>query len=75
MSAVPTSVSVARARRRTFRVLTKPCDREELRRACAAARGQHRLRPSERVLLQEPLRGSVDGLAVEVAACSRTSAR
>jgi CheY-like chemotaxis protein len=46
-----------------FRFLTKPCDSQELMRACVAALGQHRLLAGERVLLQETLRGCVDALA------------
>lgn len=46
-----------------FRFLIKPCDSQELMRACAAALGQHRLQTSERVLVQETLRGCVDALA------------
>jgi len=45
-----------------FRFLTKPCSREELMRACAAALGQHRLMTAERVLLEQTLRGSIDAL-------------
>ncbi|HWE11266.1 MAG TPA: HD domain-containing phosphohydrolase [Solirubrobacteraceae bacterium] len=46
-----------------FRFLIKPCESRELMRACVAALGQHRLQTSERVLLQETLRGCVDALA------------
>lgn len=48
---------------RLFRFLTKPCDSDELMRACAAALGQHRLQTAERVLLEQTLRGSVEALA------------
>jgi response regulator RpfG family c-di-GMP phosphodiesterase len=48
---------------RLFRFLTKPCDSQELMRACAAALGQHRLQTAERVLLEQTLRGSVEALA------------
>jgi ActR/RegA family two-component response regulator len=37
-----------------FRFLTKPCESEELLRACAAGVGQHRLQTAERVLLEPP---------------------
>ena len=56
-----------------FRFLTKPCDPQELLRACAAALGQHRLQTAERVLLQETVRGSVDALA-EVLALTNPAA-
>jgi response regulator RpfG family c-di-GMP phosphodiesterase len=46
-----------------FRFLTKPCEPDELMRACAAALGQHRLVTAERVLLEETLHGSVQALA------------
>lgn len=46
-----------------FRFLIKPCDAEELMRACAAAMGQHRLQTGGRVALQETLRGCVAILA------------
>jgi response regulator RpfG family c-di-GMP phosphodiesterase len=46
-----------------FRFLIKPCDSEELMRACAAAMGQHRLQTGQRVALQETLRGCVAVLA------------
>lgn len=58
---------------RLFRFLTKPCDAQELMRACAAALGQHRLQTAERVLLEETLRGSVDALA-EVLALTNPAA-
>lgn len=47
---------------RIFRFLTKPCDRAELLRACAAALGQHRVDATERVLLEQTLHGSVRAL-------------
>lgn len=46
-----------------FRFLIKPCDAEELMRACAAAMGQHRLQTGQRVALQETLEGCVAVLA------------
>ena len=46
-----------------FRFLTKPCEPEELMRACVAAVGQHRLQTAERVLLEQTLKGSVHTLA------------
>lgn len=58
---------------RLFRFLTKPCESEELLRACVAALGQHRLQTAERVLLEETLRGSVDALA-EVLALTNPAA-
>ena len=58
---------------RLFRFLTKPCDAQELMRACAAALGQHRPQTAERVLLEETLRGSVDALA-EVLALTNPAA-
>jgi response regulator RpfG family c-di-GMP phosphodiesterase len=45
-----------------FRFLTKPCEPDELMRACVAALAQHRLVTSERVLLEQTLRGSVKAL-------------
>lgn len=45
-----------------FRFLTKPCDRDELTRACAGALWQHRLLRTERELLEQTLRGSVKAL-------------
>jgi response regulator RpfG family c-di-GMP phosphodiesterase len=46
-----------------FRFLTKPCEPQELMRACTAALGQHRLVTAERVLLEQTLHGSVQALA------------
>lgn len=45
-----------------FRFLTKPCEPQELLRACAAAVWQHRLVSAERVLLEQTLQGSVRAL-------------
>lgn len=56
-----------------FRFLTKPCDAQELMRACAAALGQHNLHAAERVVLEQTVRGSVDAL-VEVLALSNPAA-
>jgi response regulator RpfG family c-di-GMP phosphodiesterase len=56
-----------------FRFLTKPCSREELMRACAAALGQHRLLVAERVLLEQTLRGSIKAL-VDVLALTNPAA-
>jgi len=53
-----------------FRFLTKPCDAEELQRACAAAVGHHRLLVAERVLLEQTLRGSVQAMADVLALAS-----
>lgn len=50
-----------------FRFLTKPCEPDQLVRACIAALAQHRLMTAERVLLEQTLRGSVNAL-VEVLA-------
>lgn len=46
-----------------FRFLTKPCPGSVMRSALAAAMEQHRLITSERVLLQQTLRGSIRALA------------
>jgi response regulator RpfG family c-di-GMP phosphodiesterase len=46
-----------------FRFLTKPCEGEELLRACAAALAHHRLLSAERVLLEQTLRGAVEALS------------
>ncbi len=53
-----------------FRFLTKPCDGEELLRACAAALGHHRLLTAERVLLEQTLRGAVEALTRTLALAS-----
>lgn len=45
-----------------FRFLTKPCEPDELLRACTAALVQHRLVTAERVLLEQTLRGSIQAL-------------
>ncbi len=45
-----------------FRFLTKPCDRDELRQACAGALWQHRLQKTERDLLEQTLHGAVKAL-------------
>ena len=58
---------------RLFRFLTKPCERDELMRACAGALAQHRLQTAERELLEETLRGSVDAL-VEVLSLANPAA-
>jgi response regulator RpfG family c-di-GMP phosphodiesterase len=56
-----------------FRFLTKPCEPEQLQRACVAALAQHRLITAERVLLEQTLRGSVNAL-VEVLALASPAA-
>lgn len=56
-----------------FRFLTKPCEPEQLQRACIAALAQHRLLTAERVLLEQTLRGSVHAL-VEVLALASPAA-
>lgn len=56
-----------------FRFLTKPCDAQELMRACAAALGHHRLQAAERVVLEQTVRGSVDALT-EVLALTNPAA-
>ena len=56
-----------------FRFLTKPCDPQDLLRACAAALAQHRLQIAERTLLEETVRRSVDALA-EVLALTNPAA-
>ena len=45
-----------------FRFLTKPCATETLVQALAACAQQHRLLTSERVLLEQTLRGSIEAL-------------
>jgi len=58
---------------RLFRFLTKPCDTQELMRACAAALGHHHQQAAERMLLEETVRGCVSTLA-EVLALSNPAA-
>ncbi|MEO6777453.1 MAG: response regulator [Kofleriaceae bacterium] len=53
-----------------FRFLTKPCERETLVAALTAAVEHHRLVTSERVLLQETLRGAVAALCDVLALAS-----
>lgn len=53
-----------------FRFLTKPCEGEELLRACAAALSHNRLLTAERVLLEQTLRGAVEALAETLALAS-----
>lgn len=61
------------------RFLTKPCDRDELRQACASALWEYRMRKTERELLEQTLHGSVKALTEVVAlaapALSEQSAR
>ena len=45
-----------------FRFLTKPCDRDELLRACTGALLQHRVLAAERVVLEQSLHGCVEAL-------------
>src|SRR5439155_12955060 len=45
-----------------FRVLTKPCARDDLRAAIDAAIEQHRLQIAERELLEQTVRGSIEML-------------
>jgi hypothetical protein len=52
-----------------FRFLTKPCEPEELLRACTAGLLQHRLVAAERLVLEQTLKGSVQAL-VDVLALS-----
>jgi response regulator RpfG family c-di-GMP phosphodiesterase len=56
-----------------FRFLIKPCESQVLMRACAAGLTQHFLQTSDRALLQDTLRGSVDALA-EVLALTNPAA-
>ena len=56
-----------------FRFLTKPCPREKLLGACAAALGQYRLVTAERELLEETLSGCVTALT-EVLALANPAA-
>jgi response regulator RpfG family c-di-GMP phosphodiesterase len=53
-----------------FRFLTKPCEPEELMRACVAGLSQYRLQTAERVLLEQTLKGSVQALADVLALAS-----
>ena len=53
-----------------FRFLTKPCDPQELMRACTAGLDQHRLQTAERVLLEQTLKGSVQALVDVLALAS-----
>lgn len=53
-----------------FRFLTKPCEGDDLLRACAAALAHHHLLTSERVLLEQTLRGAVEVLARTLALAS-----
>lgn len=53
-----------------FRFLIKPCQADELLRACAAAVWQHRLAATERVLLEQTLHGSVRALTDVLALAS-----
>ena len=53
-----------------FRFLTKPCDRDDLTRACAAALWQHRVLAAERDLLEQTLHGSVKALTDVLALAS-----
>jgi response regulator RpfG family c-di-GMP phosphodiesterase len=55
-----------------FRFLTKPCDRDELIRACAGALWQHRVLKTERDLLEQTLHGSVKALTDVLALASPT---
>jgi response regulator RpfG family c-di-GMP phosphodiesterase len=55
-----------------FRFLTKPCDRDELIRACAGALWQHRVIKTERDLLEQTLHGSVKALTDVLALASPT---
>jgi response regulator RpfG family c-di-GMP phosphodiesterase len=45
-----------------FRFLTKPCGRDDLLKACAAALHQHHLLSSEKVLLEQTLHGSLQAI-------------
>jgi response regulator RpfG family c-di-GMP phosphodiesterase len=53
-----------------FRFLTKPCDREELKRACAGALAQHRMLIAERELLEQTLHGAIQALTDVLALAS-----
>ncbi len=56
-----------------FRFLTKPCPVEVLRTTLASAYDQHRLVTSERVLLEQTLRGSIQAL-VDILALTNPAA-
>jgi FixJ family two-component response regulator len=56
-----------------FRFLTKPCEGDELLRACAAALAQHHLMSAERVLLEQTLSGAVQVLVRTLALASPTA--
>jgi response regulator RpfG family c-di-GMP phosphodiesterase len=58
---------------RIFRFLEKPCDPEEILRACDAALEQHRLVRAQRELLEETLRGAIQTL-VDVLALAMPTA-
>jgi len=53
-----------------FRYLTKPCGRDDLERACAAAVWQHNVLAAERTLLEKTLRGSIQALTDVLALAS-----
>ena len=53
-----------------FRFLTKPCDRDELKRACAGALAQHRALVAERELLEQTLHGAIKALTEVLALAS-----
>jgi response regulator RpfG family c-di-GMP phosphodiesterase len=53
-----------------FRFLTKPCGRDELETACAAALWQHQMLNAERTLLEQTLRGSIQALTDVLALAS-----
>jgi response regulator RpfG family c-di-GMP phosphodiesterase len=55
---------------RIFRFLTKPCDRDELNRACVGALPQHRVLVAERDLLEQTLHGAVKALTDVLALAS-----
>ena len=61
-----------------FRFLTKPCDRDELHRACTDALAQHRVMSADRVLVEQAMDGSIralaDALAVTAGAMSARGA-
>jgi response regulator RpfG family c-di-GMP phosphodiesterase len=53
-----------------FRYLTKPCDRHELKRACAGALAEHTKQVAEQELLESTLRGSIQALSDVLALAS-----